>query len=141
MSITEQIKSLIESRVLVIDGAMGTQIQSIKVPDEAWLDERGESQEGCNELLNATAPDIIKSIHNAYAMAGADLIKTNTFGAMDWVLDEYGISHRAYELSKRGAEIVKEVCLKYSTREKPRFVLGSIGPGTKLPSLGTYPLR
>ncbi len=136
MSITEQIKSLIESRVLVIDGAMGTQIQSIKVPDEAWLDERGESQEGCNELLNATAPDIIKSIHNAYAMAGADLIKTNTFGAMDWVLDEYGISHRAYELSKRGAEIVKEVCLKYSTREKPRFVLGSIGPGTKLPSLG-----
>ncbi len=69
-------------------------------------------------------------------MAGADLIKTNTFGAMDGFLDEYGISHRAYELSKRGAEIVKEVCLKYSTREKPRFVLGSIGPGTKLPSLG-----
>ncbi|WP_292658967.1 homocysteine S-methyltransferase family protein, partial [Nitratifractor sp.] len=115
---------------------MGTQIQSLEIPESAWLDEKGESQEGCNELLNATAPDIIRRIHTRYAMAGADMIKTNTFGAMPWVLEEYGLGHRAYELSKKGAELVREVCQEYATPEQPRFVLGSIGPGTKLPSLG-----
>ena len=136
MNIKEKIQKLIEDRVLVIDGATGTQIQSLDIPKEAWLDENGELQEGCNELLNATAPHIMQEVHNAYAKAGADLIKTNTFGAMPWVLNEYGLGDRAYELSKRGAEIVKEICERYSTPQKPRFVLGSIGPGTKLPSLG-----
>jgi len=131
-----KIKELIEKRILVIDGATGTQIQNIEIPESAWLDEKGESQEGCNELLNVTAPEVMEKIHNAYALAGADLIKTNTFGAMPWVLDEYGLGHRSYELAKAGAEIVKRICDKYSTQEKPRFVLGSIGPGTKLPSLG-----
>ncbi len=135
MSIADRIKEIIKSRYLVIDGAMGTQIQDIKVPNEAWLDENGKSQEGCNELLNATAEDIISTIHKRYAVAGADMIKTNTFGAMPWVLDEYGMGHRAYELSKKGAELVKAICDEYSTPDKPRFVLGSIGPGTKLPSL------
>jgi 5-methyltetrahydrofolate--homocysteine methyltransferase len=69
-------------------------------------------------------------------MAGADLIKTNTFGTMPWVLDEYDMGERAYELSKKGAVLVKEICEEYSTPEQPKFVLGSIGPGTKLPSLG-----
>jgi 5-methyltetrahydrofolate--homocysteine methyltransferase len=132
----DRIREIITERYLVIDGAMGTQIQDLSVPDEAWLDEKGESQEGCNELLNATAPELIGRIHKRYAMAGADMIKTNTFGAMPWVLDEYGLGERAYELSRKGAELVKAVCEEYSTPEKPRFVLGSIGPGTKLPSLG-----
>ncbi len=136
MNITEQIKQLLEKRILVIDGATGTQIQNLDIPKEAWLDERGADQEGCNELLNHTAPELMRKVHNAYAKAGADLIKTNTFGTMPWVLDEYGMGHRCYELSKKGAEIVKDVCNEYSTEEKPRFVLGSIGPGTKLPSLG-----
>ncbi len=136
MNTTERIKQLLESRILVIDGATGTQIQNLDIPPEAWLDENGVSQEGCNELLNASAPHLMQEVHNAYAKAGADLIKTNTFGAMPWVLDEYGMGHRAYELSKKGAEIVKEICDKYSTEDEPRFVLGSIGPGTKLPSLG-----
>jgi 5-methyltetrahydrofolate--homocysteine methyltransferase len=136
LSIRKRILESLNERYLVIDGAMGTQIQDLKVPAEAWLDEKGESQEGCNELLNATAPEIIRRIHTRYAMAGADLIKTNTFGAMDWVLDEYGLGHRAYELARRGAELVREVCDEYATPEKPRWVLGSIGPGTKLPSLG-----
>jgi len=135
VNIEATIKELITKRILVIDGATGTQIQNLKIPSTAWLDEDGNSQEGCNELLNATAPELMQEVHNAYAKAGADLIKTNTFGAMPWVLDEYGLSHRAYELSKKGAQIVKEICNKYSTPEKPRFVLGSIGPGTKLPSL------
>ncbi len=124
------IKELINKKVLVIDGAMGTQIQSMEIPESAW-----EGIEGCNELLNATAPDLIEKIHERYAMAGADLIKTNTFGSMNWVLDEYGIGERAYELSKKGCELVSSVCKRYSTETKPRFCLGSIGPGTKLPSL------
>ncbi len=136
MSTRQSIQKILEERYLVIDGAMGTQIQDLQVPAEAWLDEEGESQEGCNELLNATAPEIIGRIHKRYAMAGADLMKTNTFGAMPWVLDEYGLGHRAYELSRKGAELVKAVCEEYGTPEQPRFVLGSIGPGTKLPSLG-----
>ncbi|WP_294958994.1 methionine synthase [Sulfurovum sp.] len=136
MSITETIKSLLEERILVIDGAMGTQIQDLEVPEEAWIDDKGVSQEGCNELLNDTAPELIGRIHKRYAMAGADLIKTNTFGTMPWVLDEYQMGERAYELSKKGAELVSAVCREYSTPEQPRFVLGSIGPGTKLPSLG-----
>ena len=135
MSRADRIREIIKSRFLVIDGAMGTQIQDMEIPESAWLDESGESQEGCNELLNATAPDIIRKIHKRYAVAGADIIKTNTFGAMPWVLDEYGLGDRAYELSKKGAELVKEICSEYSTPDKPRFVLGSIGPGTKLPSL------
>ncbi|HEC45193.1 MAG TPA: methionine synthase, partial [Epsilonproteobacteria bacterium] len=120
----------------VIDGAMGTQIQDLEVPSVAWIDEKGVDQEGCNELLNHSAPDIIKRIHKRYAMAGADLIKTNTFGTMPWVLDEYQMGERAYELSKKGAVLVKEICDEYGTESSPRFVLGSIGPGTKLPSLG-----
>ncbi|WP_353662172.1 methionine synthase [Hydrogenimonas sp. SS33] len=118
-------------KVMIIDGAMGTQIQSMEIPEEAW-----EGNEGCNELLNATAPELIRRIHERYAMAGADLIKTNTFGAMNWVLEEYGIGHRAGELAKKGCELVRSVCDAYATAEKPRFCLGSIGPGTKLPSLG-----
>ena len=136
MSITETIKSLLQERILVIDGAMGTQIQDLKVPSEAWLDDKGVAQEGCNELLNDTAPELIGRIHKRYAMAGADLLKTNTFGTMPWVLDEYQMGERAYELSKKGAQIVKDVCDEYGTQASPKFVLGSIGPGTKLPSLG-----
>ena len=130
-----KILNLIKQKPLIIDGAMGTQLQSFDIPNEAWIDENGQNQEGCNELLNATAPYILEQIHESYAQAGADMIKTNTFGSMDWVLDEYDIGHRSYELSKLGASHVKKICEKYSTEEKPRFVLGSIGPGTKLPSL------
>jgi len=136
LSTVELIKSLLKKRILVIDGAMGTQIQDLDIPNEAWIDDKGEVQEGCNELLIDTAPDLIKRIHKRYAMAGADMIKTNTFGCMPWVLDEYGMGHRAYELSQKGAALVKEICDEYSTEDTPRFVLGSIGPGTKLPSLG-----
>jgi len=136
LSTTETLQSLLQQRILVIDGAMGTQIQDLEIPAEAWIDDKGVDQEGCNELLIDTAPDLIKRIHKRYAMAGADLIKTNTFGTMPWVLDEYQMGERAYELSKKGATLVKEICDEYSTEESPKFVLGSIGPGTKLPSLG-----
>ena len=132
----DTILKIIKKRVLIIDGAMGTQLQNKDISNDKWLDENGIDQEGCNELLNATAPEILKEIHEDYAKSGADMMKTNTFGSMPWVLDEYGLGHRSYELSKLGAMHVKEICKKYSTKDKPRFVLGSIGPGTKLPSLG-----
>ncbi len=127
----ERIERLIKERVLVIDGAMGTQIQALKIPEAAW-----EGLEGCNELLNVTLSEEIERIHNAYAMAGADILKTNTFGAIPWVLEEYGIGARTYELARAGAELVRRVCDAHSSEERPRFVAGDLGPGTKLPSLG-----
>jgi 5-methyltetrahydrofolate--homocysteine methyltransferase len=133
MTTKEYILKTIKSRPLIIDGAMGTQLQQRdeKIPKEAW-----EGNEGCNELLNVTCPEILSEIFHAYLTAGADLITTNTFGSFSWVLDEYGIGHRAYELTRAGTELVKKECMKFSTPDQPRFVLGSVGPGTKLPSLG-----
>jgi len=133
MRVLEQITEIISKRPLVIDGAMGTQIQARaeKITEQMW-----EGNEGCNELLNVTAKEIIGTIHRSYLGAGADLIKTNTFGAIPWVLDDYDIGERTYELARAGAEIVKELCDELSTEQKPRFVLGALGPGTKLPSLG-----
>lgn len=133
MNTKQYILETIKKRPLIIDGAMGTQLQQRedKIPSEAW-----EGNEGCNELLNVTCPDVLSEIFHAYLTAGADFITTNTFGSFSWVLDEYQIGHRAYELTKAGAELVKKECEKFSTPEHPRFCLGSIGPGTKLPSLG-----
>ncbi|OQX74271.1 MAG: methionine synthase [Campylobacteraceae bacterium 4484_4] len=125
------IERLVREKVLVLDGAMGTQIQAMKIPKSAW-----ENLEGCNELLNVTFGEGIRKIHDAYAMAGADIIKTNTFGAIPWVLEDYGIADRTYELARAGAELVRSVCDAHSTPERPRFVAGDLGPGTKLPSLG-----
>lgn len=133
MSVKEQILNTIQRRPLIIDGAMGTQLQERddQISEAAW-----EGNEGCNELLNVTAPEVLEDIFHAYLTAGADLITTNTFGAFDWVLDEYNIGNRSYELSCAGAAVVRKMCDKFSTPEQPRYVLGSIGPGTKLPSLG-----
>ena len=114
---------------------MGTQLQIADIKPESWIFE-GEDLEGCNELLNLTQPDVLRTIHDNYAKAGANLLTTNTFGTMPWVLDEYGIGEQAYELSRLGAALAKESCEKFATEEDPKFVFGSIGPGTKLPSLG-----
>ena len=130
-----KILEILKQRPLIIDGAMGTALQNTKIDSNYWLDEKNIDQEGCNELLNKTAPHILQKIHTDYLEAGADMIKTNTFGSMNWVLDEYDMGANSYELSYAGAKIVKDLCAKYSTKDKPRFVLGSIGPGTKLPSL------
>ncbi|MEW5831673.1 MAG: methionine synthase [Campylobacterota bacterium] len=133
MSVKAYLLDTITRRPVIIDGAMGTQLQerADKIPESAW-----EGMEGCNELLNVTCPEVMGSIFHAYLTAGADLITTNTFGAFKWVLDEYGIAHRSYELARAGAAVCKAECEKFSTPEHPRFVLASIGPGTKLPSLG-----
>lgn len=132
MNTKEYLLNTIKKRPIIIDGAMGTQLQSYNdlIPLEAW-----EGSEGCNELLNITYPSVVEQIHTEYLQSGADLIKTNTFGSMKWVLDEYSLGKRAYEITKAGAKIVKQKCEEFSTPDHPRFCLGSIGPGTKLPSL------
>ena len=126
----KNIKELIQQRVVVIDGAMGTEIQKKSIPPEAW----GE-YEGCNELLNTKAPDEIRSIHRAYYKAGADISKANTFGCLPWVLDEYGLGDMCYELTVEGIRRVKEAAAELGLEDET-FVACSLGPGTKLPSLG-----
>lgn len=131
----KKIEDLIKRKVLIIDGAMGTQLQAVDIHSQFWQYEN-KDLEGCNELLNLTAPHILEEIYENYAKAGANFISTNTFGSMPWVLDEYEIGHLSYELSKLGAEQAKRAISKYHTEDNPKFVLASIGPGTKLPSLG-----
>lgn len=119
------------TRVMVADGAMGTMIQA---RDPSLADFQGH--EGCNEVLNVTRPDLIADIHRAYFEVGVDCVETNTFGA-NWAnLGEYGIEDRIHELAFAGARVARAVADEYSTLEHPRWVLGSVGPGTKLPSLG-----
>ena len=95
-----------------------------------------QNHEGCNEILNVSRPDIVRSVHNEYLAAGVDAVETNTFGANWSNLADYGIEDRIYELAFAGGKIARETADSFSTPEKPRFVLGSLGPGTKLPSLG-----
>ncbi|WBB51282.1 methionine synthase [Verrucosispora sp. WMMA2044] len=118
-------------RILVTDGAMGTMLQAA----DLTLDDF-DGLEGCNEILNVTRPDVVRGVHEAYLAAGADCVETNTFGANLANLGEYDIQHRIRELSEAGARIAREAADAYSSSERPRFVLGSIGPGTKLPTLG-----
>jgi 5-methyltetrahydrofolate--homocysteine methyltransferase len=120
---------LLRERVVVFDGAMGTQIHAA---DLTLDDYRGK--EGNSEVLNLSRPDVIASIHGAYLDAGADCVETNTFGANVVVQAEYEMADRVYDLNVAGARIAKEVAASYTDR--PRFVFGSMGPGTKLPSLG-----
>jgi len=123
-------KTLAE-RVLVADGAMGTMLQAA---DPSMDDFQGH--EGCNEILNITRPDVVRGVHDAYFAVGVDAVETNTFGANLANLGEYDISDRIYELAQAGARIAAEAAAHWSTPEHPRFVIGSMGPGTKLPSLG-----
>ena len=118
-------------RVLVFDGAMGTMIQAAGLSPDDFA-----GKDGCNELLVATRPDVIRHIHAAYLDAGADIIETDTFGSTPIVLAEYGIAERAYELSRTAAEIARGVADDFSQKGRRRFVSGSVGPGTKLVSLG-----
>ena len=119
------------SRTVIADGAMGTMLQEA---DPTLEDFQGH--EGCNEILNISRPDIVRSVHDKYLAAGVDAIETNTFGA-NWAnLAEYGIEDRIYELAHAGAVIAREAADAVATATSPKFVLGSLGPGTKLPSLG-----
>jgi 5-methyltetrahydrofolate--homocysteine methyltransferase len=121
----------VRERVVIYDGAMGTNIQ-FRIPsvDDFW------GKEGCNELLVLSRPDIIKDIHATFFKVGCDVVETNTFGATRVVLAEYDLQDKVAELNIAAAKIAKEVAQQFSAKDKPRFVAGSIGPTTKLPSLG-----
>ena len=122
--------------MVVTDGAMGTMLQGFDptLDDYAGL-------EGCNEILNVTRPDIVRAIHRAYFEVGVDAVETNTFGANLANLGEYGISDRIEELARAGAELARAEADEFGADGRPRFVLGSVGPGTKLPTLGHAPYR
>jgi 5-methyltetrahydrofolate--homocysteine methyltransferase len=125
------LRSALRERVVVADGAMGTMLQAHDLSLSDFDD-----LEGCNEILNITRPDVVRAVHDAYLEAGCDAIETNTFGANLANLGEYGIADRIYELAHAGACIACEAAYEWSSPSQPRWVLGSVGPGTKLPTLG-----
>ncbi|WP_285465263.1 methionine synthase [Agromyces sp. NBRC 114283] len=129
----EALLDALRARVVIADGAMGTMLQQ----HELSLDVDFEGHEGCNEILNATRPDVIGGIHDAYLAVGIDAVETNTFGANWSNLSDYGIDDRIAELAESGARIARErVEAAERADGRLRWVLGSMGPGTKLPSLG-----
>ncbi|MFE9094706.1 methionine synthase [Streptomyces sp. NPDC007264] len=129
---TETLRDALATRVVVADGAMGTMLQAQDPTLEDF-----EGLEGCNEILNLTRPDIVRSVHEAYFSVGVDCVETNTFGANHAAMTEYEIADRVHELSEAGARIAREVADTFVAGDgRPRWVLGSMGPGTKLPTLG-----
>lgn len=125
------LRQALAQRTVIADGAMGTMLQAANPTLEDF-----QGHEGCNEILNVSRPDIVQAVHEEYLAAGVDAIETNTFGA-NWAnLAEYGIDDRIYELAHAGGVLARRSADKFSTTEWPRFVIGSLGPGTKLPSLG-----
>jgi len=124
----------LRKRVVVADGAMGTMLQAADLSLEDF-----QGHEGCNEVLNITRPDIVRGVHDAYFAVGCDAVETNTFGS-NWAnLAEYGITDRIRETALAGARLARESADAWATPERPRWVLGSVGPGTKLPTLGHAP--
>jgi 5-methyltetrahydrofolate--homocysteine methyltransferase len=119
--------------VLVFDGATGTSLQQMNLSAE---DFGGAALEGCNEVLVFSRPDAVQAVHRQFLEVGADVIETDTFGATSLVLAEYDIAEQAFAINRRAAELAREMADAYSTPEKPRFVAGSMGPTTKLPTLG-----
>ncbi|AZA12713.1 methionine synthase [Corynebacterium choanae] len=127
----------LKQRVVIGDGAMGTQLQEYDLDvEQDFL-----GHEGCNEVLNRTRPDVVAAIHRSYFAAGADLVETNTFGCNHPNLNDYGIADECRELARLGAQIAREVADEFGPGDDgiPRFVVGALGPGTKLPSLGHAP--
>ena len=126
------IHEFLKTNRLLVDGAMGTQIQNRNPGAAAW----GE-YEGCNEWLNVSAPEIIRDIHAAYFAAGSDAVETNSFGSSPMTLGEYNLAARAKEISMAAAQVARGAADEAQAADgRPRFVLGSVGPGTRLATLG-----
>ncbi len=122
----------VDSEVLLMDGAMGTQIQGadLEVEKDYW------GQENCSEILNLSRPDFIRNVHMKYFAAGSDAVETNTFGGSTLTLEEFGLGDKTVEINRRACELAHEAIAEFSHDGRPRFVIGAMGPGTKLPSLG-----
>lgn len=124
----------VDAHVLVLDGATGTGLQVMELSEADFA-----GLEGCNEMLNLSRPDAVEALHEGYLQAGAGAVLTNTFGGTTVTLGEYGLAERAREINRESARIAKRVAARFSTPDRPRFAIGSLGPGTKLPSLGQIP--
>jgi 5-methyltetrahydrofolate--homocysteine methyltransferase len=121
----------VRQRVVIYDGAMGTNIHARNPTlDDYW------GKENCSEILVLSRPDIIRDIHADFFAVGCDVVETNTFGGMRIVLSEFDLADRVHEINVKAAQLAREVAQQFSTKDKPRFVAGSMGPSTKLPSLG-----
>ncbi|HEV7642740.1 MAG TPA: methionine synthase [Pyrinomonadaceae bacterium] len=129
---------LLKDKIVVFDGAMGTALQGQNLTIEEW---GGPNFENCSENLLYTKPEAIEKVHLSFLEIGCDVIETNSFGGGEVVLTEFGIAEKAYDVNRLAASLAKKLANDFSTKEKPRFVAGSMGPGTKLPTLGhiTYP--
>ena len=123
--------ALATERVIVLDGATGTGLQLLDLSLDDF-----DGLEGCNEILNVSRPDAVAALHESYFEAGADAVLTNTFGGSTITLGEYDLAERTREINRESSRIAREVADRFSTLERPRYVIGSLGPGTKLPSLG-----
>ena len=120
----------VHERVVIYDGAMGSLIQDMSPSlEDFW------GKENCSEVLNLSRPEMIREIHRQYLHAGADVVETNTFGATNIVLGEFGLQDRVVEINHAAVKLAREAALDFSTPERSRFVAGSVGPTTKLPSL------
>lgn len=124
---------LLKEKVVIFDGAMGSNLQSQNLTLDDW---GGANFENCSENLLYTKPEAIEKVHVGFLEAGVDVIETNSFGGGEVVLAEFGIADKAYDVNKKAAELAKRLANDFSTKSHPRFVAGSIGPGTKLPTLG-----
>ena len=133
------IEKVLKNKILVLDGAMGTMIQRFSLSEEDFRGDRFKNHDcdlrGNNDLLSITRPDVIQSIHEDYLIAGSDIIETNTFSSTSIAQEDYNLSSIVYDLNFHSAKIAKEVALKYTTKEKPRFVAGSIGPTNRTASI------
>ncbi len=127
----EQYRRILSDRIFVFDGAMGTNLQAFNPTIDDY-----EGKEGCTEVLCFSRPQWLKQIHADFFKAGCDIVETNSFGANRIVLGEYGLESQVLEYNREAAKIAREVAQQFSTPDHPRFVAGSMGPGTKLPSLG-----
>ena len=138
-ALESRLRELLTRRILMLDGAMGTMIQRYKLSEADFRGERFADHpidvRGNNDLLSLTRPDVVREIHQAYLEAGADLIETNTFGATSIAQQDYGLAHVAYDINLEAAKIAKGICAQYSTDEKPRFVVGALGPTPKTASI------
>ena len=128
----------VTSRIVVYDGAMGTSLQQANLTAD---DFGSDDLEGCNELLSITRPDVVAAVHASFLDVGVDVVETNSFGGFSVPLSEYGLQDRVHELNVAAARIAKEVAGDFSTADRPRWVAGSMGPGTKFATLGQITYR
>ena len=135
----QQLPEILQHRIAILDGAMGTMIQRFKLSEAQYRGERfkdfHKDVKGNNELLSLTRPDVIRDIHEGYLAAGADLIETNTFGATTVAQADYDMADLAFEMNLASARIARAACDKFSTPDKPRFVAGALGPTPKTASI------